>query len=369
MCFSEKVNRKRAVAASLALAIAGAGILVLALDQGHVSGESAARVPSTEAKEADRPTRHPAPASARTELADGAVAAAPGLFARAGWGARPNQLGRHRPQEGNPEAPMSLAFDSRGNTVVLDQVNGRLARYGKDGTPLGTLPVAVQAAQDVAFASDGTAAELDRLVDRTVALVGPDGALRGQLPVLGRGVAEGGGVTGLFVDGRDVYLEREHGALVRIGDTAGNADAERPEIPGRPTRDGLSFITAGLADASAGRLYVASIVRATREHRFTRELGLGVAVRGLVLLDTDRAGVIYLGVLGDFAGGDPAVPPAAVLLLCLHPEDGHPLGNATLPANTSADETFRELAVLDEGGVLYALRSEDGVELRRYDCR
>ncbi|MHB8877402.1 MAG: hypothetical protein ACYC8T_27230, partial [Myxococcaceae bacterium] len=192
----------------------------------------------------------------------------------------------------------------------------------------------------------------------------------GELPLEGKGIEEGGGVTGVFVDGKDVYVEREHGELVRIGDTAGKADPERPEIPGRPTRDGLSYLTAGLTDAQAGRLYVSSTVRETLEHRFTRELRMGLPLYSLVLLDTDRSGVIYLGMLGEVPTGnaDKPVRPA-IILACLDPLDGRPLGKVELPANTSADETFRELTVFDEGGVLYAQRSEEGMTLQRYDCR
>jgi hypothetical protein len=49
--------------------------------------------------------------------------------------------------------------------------------------------------------------------------------------------------------------------------------------------------------------------------------------------------------------------------------DGHPMNTVQLPPNTSADETFRELAVQNEGGVVYAHRTEAGMTLERYDCR
>jgi hypothetical protein len=317
-----------------------------------------------------RPSLRGADAGADAIYAASPVAAGAGVFAVTTWGSGPGQLGRDRPQEGNPEAPMSLTLDSLGNAVVLDQVNNRLTRFGKDGKPLGSVPLTVQGAQDVAMARDGTAAVLDRLVDKTVALMDPNGKLLGELPVEGRGIEEGGGVTGVFVDGKDVYVEREHATLVRIGDTAGKADPERPEIPGRPTRDGLSFITAGMTEATTGRVYVSSIDRASLAHRFTRELRLGVQLHGLMLLDTDRAGVIYLGAVAELPTGQPDPATRAVILLtCLDPLDGRPIGKAELPANTSADETFRELTVFDEGGVLFAQRSEQAVTMQRYDCR
>jgi hypothetical protein len=45
-----------------------------------------------------------------------------------------------------------------------------------------------------------------------------------------------------------------------------------------------------------------------------------------------------------------------------------PVGSAVLPANTLPDETFRDLTVLDGGGVVYAVRTEAGVSYERYDC-
>ena len=51
------------------------------------------------------------------------VAARPEVFARAEWGNGQGRLGRIRPDEANPEAPMSLAQANDGTVVVLDQVN------------------------------------------------------------------------------------------------------------------------------------------------------------------------------------------------------------------------------------------------------
>ena len=293
---------------------------------------------------------------------DGGVSPAtprPGGGLTAGWGSGTGQLGRSIPQEGNPEAPMSFAIAPGGRAVVLDQVNGRLSRFGPDGRPLESVPVTQQAPQDVTVAKDGTTLVLDRVKDKTVAVL-KDGQLVGDLPVEGKGIPEGGGVTGVFTDGKDVYVEREHGSLVRVGDTDGKADPDRPEIPGRPTRDGKSFILAGLVDAAAGRAFVSSIDRASMDPRFTRELRLGQPVLALVLLDTDLSGTLYLGALAEHG---------ALKLLCLSGTDGAPIGSADIPANSGPEETFRDLVVLDGGGVVYAQRTEQGVSYLRYDCR
>ena len=83
-----------------------------------------------------------------------------------------------------------------------------------------------------------------------------------------------------------------------------------------------------------------------------------------MLLDTDRSGVIYLAGVVEV----PETPPS-IAMLCLDPLDGRPIGRAVLPANTDADETFRELTVLDEGGVLFLHRTEEQAQLLRADCR
>jgi len=302
-------------------------------------------------------------ASAVTEVARSDAGTSRVVFFSPWGGSDKSQLGRERLQEGNPTAPMSVTRDAKGRIYVLDQVNDRVVRYGADGKPEGVSEMKLLAAQDLAVGNDGSMAVLDRLADKTIALYDEGGALRGQLPLEGEGVEETGLLTGVFVDGTDVYVEREHGPLVKIGDTSGKPAEPRSEIPGRPSRDGLSYLNAGIINGPAGRAYVSSIERSSGEHRFTRELRLRAPIRSIVLLDSDKAGIIYFATEVELeAGGD------AVLLTCLDPLSGIPIGSATLPANTLPEETFRDLTVQDEGGVIYALRSEQGVSYLHYDC-
>ena len=315
------------------------------------------------------------PGSTRKE---GAEAPSPGgasgrgeVIAELAWGSGPSGLGHERRQEGNAEGPMSLAVDALGNVVVLDQTNGRLVRLDSRGKPVGTFPLTQQVPQDVTLARDGTVLVLDRLKDKSVALLHPDtGQLLGELPVEGKGIPEGGGVTGTFVDGDSVYVEREHGALVRIGDTSGQADPERPEIPGRPTRDGRSYLTAGIIDRQSGRVFVNVIDRQSGENRYTREYRLQFPLMNLNLLDTDRAGTIYLGVVGALPTekAEPATQPG-IRLYCLAPEDGRIVGQTELPLKPMPEETFRDLVVLDMGGVVYKQLTSTGVILRQAHCR
>jgi hypothetical protein len=125
----------------------------------------------------------------------------------------------------------------------------------------------------------------------------------------------------------------------------------------------LSFVHAGIVEAAAGRVFVASNVRPSGDHRFTRELGLDGHVTGIVLLDTDKLGTIYFAARTVDEGGHEVVS-----LSCLDPLTGAPTGSALMPANTLPEESMRDYVVLDDGGVIQALRTETGVSYARYDC-
>ncbi|MFO0553306.1 MAG: hypothetical protein U0271_33290 [Polyangiaceae bacterium] len=244
---------------------------------------------------------------------------------------------------------------------VLDQVNSRLVRY-KDGKLEATIPMDRLNAQDIAVTEDGSVALLDRYGGKDVALLDPEGKPIGSLPLVGEGIEDAGRVTGVYVEGTDVYVEREHGPLIRIGNTAGEAAPSRDELPGRPSRDGKSYLKAGIIDAAEGRTYVVANDRPSEEHRFTRELRFDGTVWSIQLLDTDLVGTIYFAVEIDEGAEH------VVLLSCLDAQTGSPEGTAVLPANTMPEESFRDFVVLDGGGVLAAIRSESGVTYQQYDC-
>jgi hypothetical protein len=258
---------------------------------------------------------------------------------------------------------MSLVVDERGGVWVLDQINGRLVRFGDDGKVLASVPMDRPTAQDIARGADGSMAVLDRFGGQEVALLDPEGNPLGTLPLVGDHVESAGLVTGVFVDGEDVLVEVEHGPLVKIGDTSGAPAQPREEVLGRPTRDGKSWIKAGITDPAAGRAYVASNIRPSGEHRFTRELQLDTRIWSIVLLDSDRAGTLYFAAEIEQEGAE-----NAILLTCLDPASGAPVGSALLPANTMPEESFRDLVVLDEGGVVFAHRTEEGVSYEQYEC-
>jgi hypothetical protein len=286
------------------------------------------------------------------------------------WGTSSGALGKKSPAEGNAEAPMSFAIAPDGVLWVIDQVNDRIVRIGKDGKIIDTIPLSVKGAQDITFAKDGTALVLDRLVDKRIAILDSNGKPVGSLTLEGTNLPEGGGATGVFVDKGSVYVEKEHEHLVRVGDTKGTADSERKEIPGRPTRDGTGYIRAWLGEIPGHRAFVTLTNKDPEAMRFTRQINTAMSTMGIVALDSDRNGIIYLGLLMTSVDGEGNPSGAPMLTMyCLESQHGAPIGQMTVPASSGPEETFREIAVLEEGGAIYMRRDEKGITMVPLDCR
>lgn len=281
------------------------------------------------------------------------------LILSAKWGSGNGELGRERPQEGNAEGPMSLAF-AGDDLLVLDQVNGRLSRFDKNGKSKGTTR-APNTVQDLAVASDGSVAMLDKLVGKTVTLTDASGRKVGELPLSPK-IAEPGLVTGLVVDGKNVYAEKEHGALVPIGTIDGQPPAsDATDLMGRPTKDGALLVTAGITSKREGKAHVNAVDRKTMSLRFARSVSFPRPSHAIVMLDSDAQGTIYLGV----ATGDPSEANIA----CLDPADGHVVGRVVLPLSRTPEESFRDFTVANDGTIAYALRTDESVEYRTARCR
>jgi hypothetical protein len=348
-----------AVVVAIAAAILLLGGPSARLDANATSGSS-----SSNASNASSSNANATPGSSSASTIAAPIASTKGLSKTVfslPWGTSSGSLGKSDPKEGNPEAPMSVVVDKNGVSWVLDQVNQRIVRIGKDGKVIDTIPIHLRGAQDLALAKDGSVLVLDRLADKQIAIIGPDGKVRASMAFEGKGVPEPGAVTGVFTDGDKVYVEREHEQLVLVGDTKGNTDPDRKEIPGRPSRDGTFYVNAYMTTVPGVEAIVSATDKASEAHRFTRKITSPVTLGGIVLLDTDGAGIIYLGVLTE---GD----APQVVIYCLEPSHGAPVGSVSAPANTSPHETFRELTVLDSGGVLYMSRGEGGVTGMKLDC-
>jgi hypothetical protein len=276
------------------------------------------------------------------------------------WGGGLGELGRERPQEGNAEGPMSFAPAGSGY-VVIDQVNGRLARYDERGRFERAQDIA-KTVQDVAVTRDGSTVLLDRLGEKKLTLLDPRGKRIGELPLGQNGkIGEPGLVTGVFVDGKDVYVEKEHGVLLHVGTTDGQPPDEGKELAGRPSKDGALLLTAGLSSPREGKAYLNAVDRKSGSLRFARALSFPRPASAIVLLDSDAQGALYLGVA---AGAEPPMAHVA----CLDASDGHVLGRIVVPLSTTPEETFRDLAVSAEGNIIFAVRTEEGIEYRAARC-
>ncbi len=301
----------------------------------------------------------PRPAPAASSSSAGPAAAGASLLTTIPWGSGPNALGRERPQEGNPEAPMSLAPTGDGRFVVLDQVNGRLAWLDKNGKFERTAPLSQRTPQDVVSAGEGKVAVLDRLGDKNVAIVDDKGNTLASLPLTSPGMPDPSGISGIFVNGKDVYAEYEHGKTVLLGSTDGTLLPDGTELPGRPGQDGKTVLSAGIISAVEGRLWVSAVNLSDQEHRFTRELRMPMPIGNIALLDTDKRGVIFLAaVLVDDTLGQ----TAGAQIVCLSPDSGAPVGGSFVSYTDTPEETFRSMAVLENGTVIMAVPTEQGMQ-------
>lgn len=309
----------------------------------------------------------PVPSIPRSMAAEYADATAHRTLVQAQWGGAPGRLGKSSPNEANPEGPMSFGFTADGRMLALDQVNRRLAWYNPDGGFDRAQETSQRAPQDVAVSPDGTTAVLDRLGDKNVEILDKNGRSVGKLPLEGPGIPEGGGVTGVFVDGKNVYAEVEHGRVILIGGTDGKPAADRTDLPGRPSRDGLLWLSAGIVSAEEGRMWVSATERSTTEHRFTRELRMPMPILRILLLDSDRGGTIYTAAhLGD----ETLDQASGVQVVCLDPQRGDPVGRVYIPvAEDPPEEYFRSMLVLEAGGVVIAIPTASGIDYQVYYCQ
>lgn len=303
-----------------------------------------------------------APSTLASAVAAPAAPSAPPTFLNFAYGSKDGQLGRDTPTEGNPEGAMSFAV-GRDGTYVLDQVNERVLRYDAKGKVTGRFP-ASRTTQDIAVAKDGTVALFDRHGKKSVALYDPTGRSLGELPIVGPGIKQTGTSTGVFIDGKDVYAEREHGALVRLGGLDGTV-GDRKELSGRPSKDGTYLAGAWKApEGSRGFLYSA-FDRAKNALRYNRSHVTAFPISQLMLLDTDLKGRMYVGVQGADATG---TPKGEVNVYCFDALDGKVVGRAAYRTSDVPDESFKDAVVTDDGDIVFQYRDEAGVHFGQTRC-
>ena len=286
------------------------------------------------------------------------------IVLRAPWGSEPGALGRRRADESNPEMPMALAV-RRGTLFILDQVNRRIERFS-NGHGSGVMALTSDIAQDLALGPSGQTALLERMGGANkVAFYGADGQLASEISLENSGIPAGS-ATGVFADAQGVYVEREHGVVVRLADANGN-----PQTPttfsGRPTRDGKLVVSAAVLDPRAALVELRAFDRQNGQPRWTRQLTLDRPIMHLLMLDSDGAGQIYLGASVGREESSPSyhVDDQATVVVRLD-EQGADHGVLYLPALDSPEESLRPLAVDDAGAIYLMTSSESGVTVTRY---
>jgi hypothetical protein len=261
---------------------------------------------------------------------------------------------------------MAIGSGPDGELLILDQVNHRLERY-RDGHRLPGIALGSDTAQDLAAGTAGRTVLLDRLVDRNLQVYGPDGALRNEVPLDGQQLPAAGLTTAVFADASGIYVEREHGMVVRVADADGNLDRPPEELAGRPTRDGQLLISAALLDPLRGEVTVRALQRASGQPAWTQTVRLGSPVLHLLLLDSDRQGRVYLAAATGHESPTPpyAIVDEAVVALQLG-SGGIERSRLILPPLAAADETFRPLSIDDQGALLMMSSEPSGLVVTRY---
>jgi hypothetical protein len=360
------MGARHAVLGVLALAALVVGLELRAVlrSESRASGRVASGAGANGAPSAQGAVERADAASAEVDAASRAASegphGAPGAWpARFTWGSGAGALGREARSEGNAEGPPSLAVGANGTLVVLDAVNGRVTLTDARGVT-STVPSPLAAPFDVAALPGGGVAVLDRLVDRSLAILDARGETVARVALPAR-AGDPSLLTGVFASGGAVCVEREHGACVPVATSDGAPPKGEEEIPGRPASDGVSLLHAGIVAPPSARVYVRRTRASPLAHAFTREIPLPSLVRSLDFLDANDAGELYLALTLEAA-------PDEHLVVCLATQSGLELGRQRVPASPLPDEVNRAFAALPGGGFVYLYRTVDGAEPRRYPC-
>jgi hypothetical protein len=306
----------------------------------------------------DNPAHSSAPAVASSTA--GPRVLQPNLPAslRLSWGSAEHQVGRTRPSEGNPEAPMSLAFGPDGSLYLVDQVNSRVTVRREDGSFVRSFPIS-RHTQDLAVGETSIAA-LDRHGEKELVLYTKEGVPTKRTP-LG---SEGGVFTGVFLSQASpgAWLEREHGML-----RDPFFEGSQKELSGRPMKDGKMLVSAWVQAKEEGMVgysifeIIAQAPQASFRIRNSRTVRIP-DLRGIAAVDSDANGVIYLAF-----ERTPQNEKARYLLHCLDSK-GARLGQLELSVPAYAEEVFREFAVRADGLIAFAHPTETEMVYDYFRC-
>lgn len=320
------------------------------------------------------PGRAPVASRAARDGAAGATRAEPGTGASRpidpptrrlaiGFGDGPLDVGRRRDPETAAVGPSAIAIDRDGRLLINDPVHGRVLLLDRDGKPRATIKLPSPTVDDIVALADGSVGVLDRLGEKSVWRVGPDGKPRGEYAIEGGGLREASGTTGLFADPEGgLFVEVGHQTLQRVDGPTG----PRQTLPGRPRRDGGIYLRCAIADRKAGIVRLDALLR-DGTPAWTVNLPLGAPVLRIRLVDSDLTGSSYVGAE---VGLESSTPPYAIVdqklvLVGIDPA-GQPRGTLALPTKPAPEETFRELTVGDDGTIYRMVITDQGVTIETY---
>lgn len=287
------------------------------------------------------------------------------LVVVAPWGDGDGELGRRGGDESNFEGPLGFAVSPAGELYVLDQANRRVARWSAAGAWLGATPLDSPTYVDLALAPCGELVLLDRLVARVVRVVALDGTILGEAPVVGEGVPEGGGVTGVFARDDGVWLEYEHRWSVRVMDARFAPAFYRWAVAGRPA--GPAGLHVGAAHRAADALDVWTIDRAAGQELARTPVRFAAPVDRIAGLGRDAAGRLMLAAHLLVEGPAPAyeVTFSGFEVVVLG-ADLQERARFAAPESEGPWEQWDVFELAADGAVWQSAFTERGVEVRRW---
>jgi hypothetical protein len=281
------------------------------------------------------------------------------------WGSGTTELNHMIPEEANPEGPMSFAIDGSGNCFVLDQVNKRVQVYDTTGTHLKTIPIPGATFSDIAIGESGNLFLLDRWVYKAVVLLDDTGTILKKVQLIGTGVTEVGGVTGIYSREDGLWVDSD-GSLVRICDASGEPYEDRQIAAGRFSTDGTFLIRARKIGEITATVTRNTVVE-SRIDRYT--ICFDIPILYITMVDTDKNGNMYLGAeLLDQSRSK--TPPYTIEeshgIVVVLDGNGNEKRRIYMPVSTRAEEVNCSHRVTPDGTIYQLVIGEEGATMWRY---
>jgi hypothetical protein len=281
------------------------------------------------------------------------------------WGSGETELNHMIPEEANPEGPMSFVVDDSGTIFVLDQVNKRVQVFDKTGKHTKSIPLLSTTYSDIDIGKFGNLFILDQWKNGAVLLIDQEGNLLKKVELIGKGIAETGGVWKLYSRKDGLWVSYDD-YLVRLCDPSGEPDEERLMIDGILCRDGKHVIKSKiLGDITV--TVTKSLLGKSNIDRYN--VYFDIPVLFINLLDMDEDGNIYLGAeLLEESGNEG--PPYSIEnsheVVVVIDSNGKEKKIIYMPVSTKVEEVKRPLLVTRDGTIYQLVIEEEGATMWRY---